>query len=120
MNLPDISQLAPVVDTTHNFLGFGIHKSQCRVKIWKDSGKFFVLFIDCNAGTSVTNAAEQLVEEVYKKHLSTVPKEDIIFAETYEDFPKENVDIIIPKWEGEKVTDVEWKHLAILINEKHK
>lgn len=102
-----------------NFKGFGIHPSTIMVKVWKLYSKIFVLFIDIGKGTSVTNAAEQLVEEVFS-YLSDTglignPKEDFIFAETYQG-KNEGVDLVIPEWKGGKVVDVEWCHLGILKN----
>jgi len=52
----------------HEFLGFGIHPSKCIVEIRDSDSQSFITFLDINEGTSVTNASEQLANEV--RHLA--------------------------------------------------
>lgn len=121
-NIGNFLSVAPK-KITHNFLGFGIHKSSCVVEIYESNGKCFVLFVDTGNGTSVTNAAEQLITEIYEKHLiGKYSPNDILFAETYEadrNYPgfldNGHVDAIIPTWNGSQVEKVEWKHIGKLV-----
>jgi hypothetical protein len=102
----------PDQEFEHHFKGFGIHPSVCQVQIWKMGNKTFILFTDLGKGTSVTNASEQLVQEIYAEYLHPLPKEECMFAETYGD--KEGIDLVLPVWRGDAVSDVEWKHLGVL------
>lgn len=56
-----------IFDDNYDFKGYGIHPSTCKVQIWEDAGKNVVLFTDLGIGTSVTNASEQLAEEIKPK-----------------------------------------------------
>jgi hypothetical protein len=81
------------------------------------------LFTDIGKGTSVTNASEQLVTEIYNQYLiSHYRKEQCLFAETYDRKEKtdtEAIDIIVPEWENNKCIRVGWKHLGKkIINNK--
>lgn len=115
--LPHIPTRKPnIVHDPYKFKGFGIHPSECKVEIWADETKAIILFTDLGKGTSVTNAAEDLVEKVYNKHLASYAKENCTFFETYDRFKLENVDFIIPTWDGNKVTAVSWKPLAQRFN----
>jgi len=112
-SLPSLEQ-RPANEFTHDFKGFGTHKSRCLVQIWRGENCCAVLFTDLNIGTSVTNAAEQIIEEVYSQHLKQhYPRERCLFIETYD--KTEGLDIIVPKWDGERVYDVDWKHLGKII-----
>jgi hypothetical protein len=109
----------PDLKFTHHFKGFGIHKSEVDVEIWKEHGKALILFTDTNKGTSITNAAEQVITEVYREHLHAFDVEDCLFCETYNKH-KEGIDIILPEWDvdyyGKKTCrDVEWRHVGKVI-----
>lgn len=70
----------------HEYLGFGSHKSKCKVYI-KEEEKILIGFEDLNVGTSVTNASEQLATEIIKKE-NFNPK-NIIFYEWYPQYDAE-------------------------------
>lgn len=122
MELQEISKHLPSIekkpdsDFTHHFKGLGIHKSECSVKIWMKDGFAFILLTDTGKGTSVTNAAEQLIEEIYFSQLQPkgLAKDKCLFVETYD--PKEGIDVVIPVWDKNKVIDVDWKHMGKIIN----
>ena len=124
-----IQKALTVVPTkmTHHFLGLGIHKSSCEVEIYELNGVAFVLLVDTGNGTSVTNSAGQLVQEVYLKHLIyKYRKEQLVFAETYKRDERDSgaglgsVDVITPIWNGDSVRGVEWKRLGELTEPKFK
>lgn len=105
----------PTQEFEHEYLGFGIHKSKCNVKIWNiDSSRRFILFTDLGIGSSVTNCAEQLIAEIYEAKFSNYDKSLLFWAETYQDYPEESLDLIIPTWNNEKVEDIDWKYLATI------
>ena len=102
------------IEVVHEFLGFGRCKSECKVEIWMDNKHAFVLLTDLGVGTSVTNASEQIITEVFNKYLGNkyLP-EDCSFSETYD--RKEGVDLVIPKWENKMVVSVDWKHIGKIL-----
>ena len=48
----------------HQYKGFGTHPSKCIVEIRDGETESYITFIDAGQGTSVTNASEQLANEV--------------------------------------------------------
>lgn len=114
-----VSEVLPALDFEHSYIGFGTHPSKCNVKVWVFGMYLFVLFTDLGKGTSVTNASEQLVTEVYsvikmQSSFTHFDKKDYFFAETYEG-KNEGVDLVIPVWKGETAIDVDWQHIGIKI-----
>lgn len=114
---------------THNFLGFGIHKSSCEVEIYRKGDKVFVLFVDTGHGTSVTNACELLVQEIYDRYLiGKYKREDILFAETYKRDKKDlhrggimgAIDIIHVEWSDNTVIGVDWEFMGELVTPRLK
>lgn len=110
----------PDEDFTHKFLGFGIHKSEVNVEIWFLKNKEFVLVMltDSGKGTSVTNACEQIITEIYHNYLKRYPVNAIFFCETYD--KKERIDWIKPTWHLSRnnkleVRKVEWGPLGSII-----
>lgn len=102
----------------YKFKGFGIHNSECDVKIWFEKEKAIVLFTDIGKGTSVTNASEQLVTEIYNGYLTKFDKNNVMFMETYERDKRhriEDVDIVVPVWQDGKAVDVNWFHLGKIV-----
>jgi len=96
----------------HGYLGFGRVVSNCQVEIWKlDEGRAVVLLTDMGQGTSVTNASETIITEVYEKHLKGTDKTKCLFMETY---PYDNADIdqVVPTWDGDQVISVNWVHIG--------
>jgi hypothetical protein len=106
----DIDPDKPNFEGPYLFLGMKIHNSSCRLQMWYREGFAFVLFHDIGRGTSVTNAADQLIEEITAKYLREYDRDLCVFAETYND--KEGIDIIVPSWNGKQVEDVDWKHFG--------
>lgn len=109
----------PDMKFVHHFKGFGIHKSKCQVEIWFESMRAICMFSDMGrgSGTSITNAAEQVIGEVYQKHLSqNYMRENVLFCETYD--KQEGIDIIIPDWNGPFVKSIEWFHMGKIIKQK--
>lgn len=114
--LPLLSRMRkPDLDFIHSFrwMGRGFD-SEVKVEIWFQDLKAVVMFTDTGVGTSITNAAEQVIEEVYHKKLFGFVKENCLFIETYDKY-KDGVDIIIPVWNGETVADVGWAHLGKIL-----
>ncbi len=111
----------PDMKFIHKFLGFGIHKSECQVEIWFQDDRAIVVFTDTNKGTSVTNASEQIITEVYNQYLAKFPVSKVLFCETY-DKVKDGIDWIEPTWTpdgkgGLMVHDVEWHHLGKIVKQ---
>ncbi len=110
----------PDMRFTHHFKGFGIHKSECLIEIWFLEKYCIVLFTDTGKGTSVTNASEQIITEVYEQaELNLMyTREQCLFAETY-DKVKDGIDIIIPEWKNGICVDVEWRHLGKIVKQEN-
>lgn len=120
-----INKRKPDFEFVHEYKGFGIHNSECKVEIWtqimSDRKNAVILFTDLGKGTSVTNASEQIVTEIWQKCLPGLfHQKDCLFLETY-DGDKNNVDIVVPTWSNEniekiipenKCIKVTWKHLG--------
>lgn len=108
----------PDMDFIHDFLGFKIHKSTVHVEIWFEGDKAIVILNDTGKGTSVTNASEQIITEIYNKYLLNHPVGKVLFCEAY-DKVKDGIDWIEPTWcmEGNKlvVHEVEWHRLGKII-----
>jgi hypothetical protein len=109
-----VEREADIIIDPYHYNGFGIHDSECRVEIWKEKKMAFILFTDKGKGASVTNAAEQLVQEIWDKFLSIANKDYCYLFETYN--RKEAIDFIIPTWDKDKVVSVTWKHFGKVIN----
>ena len=119
--MEDIIEIHPILgrkpnkEFIHEYIGFGIHDSQCNVKIWDiNENLHLIICTDLGKGTSVTNAAEQIATEIYQAHFKGVDKKNLIFAETYEDYKMESLDMWVLKWSGDIVVDIDWKHMAII------
>ena len=65
----------------HKFLGYGLHKSRCKVHVFSDEDQKIIVFQDLADGTSVTNAIEILATEIGDK-LDLDP-EQTTFIECY-------------------------------------
>jgi len=107
----------PDIMGVHEYLGFNRVPSSCDLEIWlTEDGRAVVLFTEIDHGTSVTNAGETLVEGVYEEFLKEkeIDKEKCLFMETYP-HALGAIDLVIPKWNGDKVTSVSWRHLGTRI-----
>ena len=51
----------------HDFKGYDIHQSKCKVHILLVDNIYHICFEDLGIGTSVTNASEQLATEIVNK-----------------------------------------------------
>lgn len=114
--LPTLSRKRePDHSFVHKYKGFGRFPSHCKVEIWKDGRYAVVMFteLESNKGTSITNAAEIIVQEVYNLHLTSFLKECVLFVETYP--YHKHVDMILPEWSGRNVIRVGWTHLGKLL-----
>lgn len=81
----------------HEFIGFGIHPSACKVHIFKDELNIkYIIFEDIAEGTSVTNATEQLAGEIVNKF--NYDPHDCKFYETYSQHCYDTFDQIIYTW----------------------
>jgi len=84
----------------HEYKGYGVHPSQCLVKMFTDDGDTFICFIDMGVGTSVTNASEQLAQEIVNKF--DLRPGDCRFFETYKQYNYESFDEIEYSWWPDK------------------
>ena len=95
----------------HEFKGYGVHPSQCLVRMFTDDGDTFICFIDMGVGTSVTNASEQLATEMVNKFI--LRPEDCRFFETYRQYNYETFDEIEYSWWPDssvwEARDAKWK-----------
>lgn len=80
----------------HEYKGYNIHPSKCIVRIYSDDGETYICFIDIGVGTSVTNASEQLAQEIVNKF--NLRPEDCRFFETYQQYDYETFDEIEYEW----------------------
>ena len=103
---------APDIAEVMEYLGFGVHKSSCDVEIWKlEDDRAVILCTDRGDGTSVTNAAETVVQDVYAKYLQGTDKAKCLFMETYP-YEGATIDQIVPVWDGDEVISVNWIHMG--------
>lgn len=125
MSTPDLSEFSafpkdkePTKEFNYDFLGFGLYPSRCNVKMWHvGHDKWFVLFTDLKEGTSVTNASEQLVTEIFNNFLEGRDKENIFFAESYDtNTSNGDIDAIIPEWHENTCMSVTWEYVGKLLN----
>lgn len=84
----------------HKYKGYGIHDSECIIKIWTKQKYTVVLLIDIGVGTSVINSAEQLISDLWKMCLGHVgiKREDCLFLETSLERGEYEADEIEPVW----------------------
>jgi hypothetical protein len=77
-----------ICDTRFHFLGYGIHRSFCRMRVFANGRDIIVVLTqeDANEGTSVTNAVEQIASEMLPYLITHPSKRDIItWIEHYEE-----------------------------------
>lgn len=106
----------PEISEIYNYLGFGRVQSSCELQIWFVEDRAVILFTEIDHGTSVTNAGEVLVEEVYKNYLEGVDKTKCLFMETYP-YEGASIDQVVPTWDGDQVISVNWVHIGKRINQ---
>ena len=86
----------------HEYKGFGIHPSKCKVYIKHEGVLTFVGFEDMGEGTSVTNASEQLATEIVEKE--GLNHEKTLFFEWYP-YAEGTVSEVSYTWGLDKQTD---------------
>ena len=89
--------------------------SAVQVDIWANQHAIICMLTDINVGRSVTNAAAQIITEIYWKNLSNYLPQSCLFIETYD--KEKGIDAILPVWDGNKVTSVNWKHLGKILKQ---
>lgn len=130
-NIPDIvpdeikqaiaivfAQQQPKYDFQHQYKGYGRinNDSVCRVQIWMSADeKTAVCLFTNGTGTSVTNAAEQLIDDMVEKYFQVKPdRQHVIFMETY---PENNgqIDMVFPNYDSEgSCRSVTWRNIGKL------
>jgi len=88
----------------YDYLGYGIHKSKCRIFIKSVDDEIFIGFNDLGIGTSVTNASEQLATEIVQKYGFDFDK--CIFFEWYNN--EESLDLIAYTWNKNVASNPSW------------
>lgn len=75
------------VEEIFDYLGYGIHKSKCGLKIKERNGKALVILTELsdNPGTSITNAYEDIATRIFKERLSHLYPDSIRWIEHYPD-----------------------------------
>jgi hypothetical protein len=94
----------------HEFKGFGIHPSKCKVHIEKVGSSTWIGFEDLGEGTSVTNASEQLATEIVDK--VELNPSMCKFFEWYPQY-EGDLDRIEYKWKGPIASQAEWSRCCI-------
>jgi hypothetical protein len=90
----------------HEYRGYGIHPSRCKVYILKDIfGQSWIGFENLGEGTSVTNASEQLATEIVEKEGL-----DPMKCKFFEWYPEYEGDVseIAYIWKGPIASHAEW------------
>lgn len=87
----------------HSFNWLGrLHESICDVLLYSDDGENFICFREIGIGTSVTNASEQIAQEIVEKF--NFNPTDCRFFETYDDESYDEIEYtwinIRNKWEA--------------------
>ena len=99
----------------HEYKGFGIHPSRCKVEIRERTNETFITFIEMDIGTSVTNASEQLADEIapkansknirfFERYIRTEIEKDQGFKDGYAEVTYQVV--------NGKYRSADWKHLT--------
>jgi len=68
----------------HEYKGYGVHQSQCLVKMYRDDGEILICFVNMGVGTSVTNASEQLAKEITNEY--DLHPENCRYFESYKEY----------------------------------
>jgi len=89
-----------------DFLGNGIMRSRCNVRIFSDDGEHFILFENLGIGTSVTNASEQLASAIVQK--MGYDPDDCEFFETYKENDYKEFDRITYTWKDNEAHNAHW------------
>ena len=101
----------------HYFKGFWGSDSKCQYEVEmlaENKGKATLTELVDNRGTSIKNMYEQIATEIYQKHLSSIPVENIAWVEHYigEGIFGETFDEVSLKWNGSHFHSIEWKRLT--------
>lgn len=93
----------------HEYKGFGIHPSRCKVYIMEEEGEIWVGFQNLGIGTSVTNASEQLATEIVLQE--NLNPEICKFFEWYIETDGE-VSEVTYTWNGNTASNAQWKYFC--------
>jgi hypothetical protein len=93
------------IERKHNYKGFGVHASNCKVKIIRNGEGNFVLFTNGD-GTSVTNASEQIATEIVERF--NLDPLNTRFFENYPYVP-ERIDEVIYNWNNGFARNPQWR-----------
>jgi hypothetical protein len=91
----------------HEYKGFGIHPSRCKIYIQTVGIQTWIGFENLGEGTSVTNASEQLASEIVEKEL--LNPISCKFFEWYPEY-EGNVSEVTYRWKGPEASHAEWSH----------
>jgi len=91
----------------HNYKGYGIHPSTCRIHIKEMGTSTWIGFENLGEGTSVTNASEQLASEIIDKE--NLNPNMCKFFEWYPEY-EGRVDEVSYHWRGLNASFPDWKH----------
>ena len=107
-----------IADETFEYLGLPPFPSKCRLRAFEEAGKRTVVItteLPDNPGTSVTNAAALIAEQVYQ--WLERPERGITLIEHYEKdgeeaYAEERFALVaFPQREGGHFADAAWRHI---------
>jgi len=93
----------------HEYKGYGIHPSRCKVYIRDVGTQTWVGFENMGEGTSVTNASEQLATEIVEKEF--LSPQLCKFFEWYPEYDG-MVSEIEYRWKGPEASHAEWGYFC--------
>ena len=93
----------------HNYQGYGVHPSKCRVHIKNVGITTWIGFENLGYGTSVTNASEQIASGIVQREL--LDPASCKFFEWYPEY-EGTVDEVSYRWNGPEASNPEWKHFC--------
>lgn len=93
------------IERKHNYKGFGVHPSNCNVKIIQNGEGNYVLFTNGD-GTSVTNASEQIATEVVERFNLYITR-----TRFFENYPYDpgRVDEVMYNWVNGLARNPQWR-----------
>ncbi|HPC09542.1 MAG TPA: hypothetical protein PLN85_00510 [archaeon] len=92
-----MNEMDKIENFEYEYMGFGVHKSSCIIRIEKNGDMFYILFEDIGNGTSVTNASEQLASDIV--NLYSINPTKCRFFETYRIYNYDSIDEITYEWD---------------------
>jgi len=96
-----------------SYLGLGLYKSRCGLKIVRENDRVTVILTELpdNPGTSVTNCVEEIATQVYHRFLKGTPIDKIRWIEHYPPRGEweETFDEVSFDWDGETFSHPRWR-----------